>query len=192
MDKCLESYKTKGKTVIVVKNAYYYMKKAITGLIIALIVFSFIFGENLFAELGTSALMLLIAVVINLFFNNKTYEECNYDIEFNFFDNYLMIYRNKRYCTPKVTRRDFYTYRNISKVVYDYSLRRLDIHGDLEGISYNYNKDGTLPEKPSKLTNVKNTYEIIYMAYDQDVEDIIKLIKKYTRCEIVYINEEDK
>ena len=192
MDKCLESYKTKGKTVIVVKNAYYYMKKAIAGLIIVLIVFSFIFGENLFAELGTSTLMLLIAVVINLFFNTKTHEKTNYDIEFDFFDNYLMIYRNKKQCTPKVTRRDFFTYRCISKVEYDYRLKRLDIHGNLEGLSYNYNKDGTLPEKPSKITNVKNTYEAIYLVYDEDVDNIINLVKKYINCEIVYIHEEDK
>ena len=51
---------------------------------------------------------------------------------------------------------------------------------------------GTLPEKPSKITNVKNTYEAIYLVYDEDVDNIINLVKKYINCEIVYIHEEDK
>ena len=188
----LESYKTQGKTVVVVKNIFYYMRRALIGLIVVFIFFSFVFGENLFAELGAGSLMLLIAVVINLFFNNSCSKEEYYDIEFKFFENYLLLYRNKRYYTPKVTRRDFYTYRNISKVEYDDRLGRLDIHGDLEAISYNYNKDGSLPKNPSKCNSVKNTYEILYLIHNEDIQTIINLFKKYTNCKIEYAHEECK
>ena len=186
----LEKYKTQSKTWVSVKNVFYYIKKVITGLIIVLIVFSFIFGENLFAELGISTLMLLIAVVITSFYKSK--KEVYYDVELRFFDDFVVLYRNKIPYTPKVARREYLTYRNISKARYDYKIRRLDIYGTLEGLLYNYKKNGLLPAEPSKRINVSEAYDSIYTVKDEDINNIINLFKKYTNCKIEYAHEEYK
>lgn len=54
-----------------VKDRNYYIKKTVVIIIAIIVIFSIIFGENLFLELSWTARILLIAIALGILFTGK-------------------------------------------------------------------------------------------------------------------------
>ncbi len=116
-----------------------------------------IFQENLFSELSRSAQILLIAAAISIFIAGG-YKNVPSPIELRFYDDYLVVYRPKRYYGKKLTRREYnnFAYKDIDRCVYKSKLQRIHIYGLIQVEWYNYRKDGVLPSKPTKVMSEKS------------------------------------
>ncbi|WP_338470838.1 hypothetical protein R4Z10_18995 [Niallia sp. XMNu-256] len=138
--------------VLVPKNENSLISKLKTPvwIIIGIIILgSLIFQENLFDELSETAQFLLIALTIGVTVAGG-HKRVPSPFEIRFYNDYLVVYREKYYYSKKVQRKEYnkFYYKEITKCQYRSQTQRMNIFGDVECIWYNYNKDGTLPEKP--------------------------------------------
>lgn len=113
---------------------------------------SFLFGINLFSEFSWTTRILLILLVVRFGFYSGEKEYMPSPTELHFYDDYLVLYLPRRYYSSRVTRKQINTmnYNEISKCVYKTKSNRIQIYGDGKSIWYNYNKDGSIPKKPTE------------------------------------------
>ena len=132
------------------------IKLAVWIVIGVILLGSLIFQDNLFGELSGTAQVLLVVIAVGVTFagGNKRVPS---PFEIRFYDDYLVVYRESMYYSKKVIRKEYnkFFYKDINKCQYRVGTKRMNILGDVESIWYNYNKDGTLPEKPTYHRNVK-------------------------------------
>lgn len=126
------------------------IKKVVIIIIAIIIIGSFIFQDNLFLELSWTARILLISLALGIMFTGK-YEKIPSPMELRFYNDYLVVYWEKKYFNPKVTRMmyDKFYYKDIHKIQFRKNIQRINIYGIFEGIWYDYNKDGSLPKNPT-------------------------------------------
>lgn len=160
--------------------------KIVTIIIVLLmIVLSIIFKDNLFNELSFGVTGLLIALIIRVFFLDKQ-EKVPSEIEIRFFDEYLDIYREKCYYNRFVTRKEhnkFY-YKDITRCTYQTSTNRLNIYGLFEGIWYNYQKNGILPNEPDYHKTID---AMCYFYIDESQKDyLISEIEKHSPIKVIF------
>lgn len=160
-----------------------FAKNAVRVIFVILLLGSFVFGDNLFGELSLTAKALLIALFLGTCFI-KTREKVAKPFEIRFYDDHLVLYRENRYYSPKLSRMEFdkFLYKDIKKILYRPETHRLNIYGIVEGKWYNYNKDGSLPEKPSYH---KTTDSFSYFYTNESPEiDFVALFEKYTSVKV--------
>lgn len=145
---------------------------------------SLIFQDNLFSELSWTARCLLIALAIGVMFTNKK-EDVPSPIELQFYDDYLILYRLKKYYNKKVSRLEFNKmfYKDITKCVYRKDLQRLHIYGTVSAKWFNYNKDGSIPKQPTYNRIVENTICYARTLFATDV-DFKKEIEEHSPIEV--------
>lgn len=80
------------------------LKIAVWVVIAVIVVGSLIFQDNLFMEMSWTTRLLLIAVAIKVLLGGKK-EDVPSPIELQFFDDYLIVYRPKKYYSRKVSRK---------------------------------------------------------------------------------------
>lgn len=160
-----------------------FAKIAVRIIVMLILVGSLIFGDNLFEELSFGPQMLLIAMCLGTFFVNDK-EKVAKPMEIRFYDDYMVLYREKRYYSPKCSRKEYtkFFYKDIKKIVYRPVTKRLNICGLMEGIWYNYQKDGSLPEKPS-YHKTTDSLAYFYTNVEPDI-DFIALFEKYTSIKV--------
>ncbi len=110
-------------------------------------------------------------------------------IEIQFYNDYLIVYRNKHYYSNSIIRREYdkFLYKDIKTIQLRKRTKRVNIFGIVEGVWYNYKKDGSLPEKP---TYHKTTDSICYFYTDYASEtDLINAFETY--CPIKVSIEEN-
>ncbi|GGA79709.1 hypothetical protein [Ornithinibacillus halotolerans] len=137
--------------VIVPKNDNFSKLKKVVWIIVGLVIIgSFIFQENIFSELTWSARIMLIVLAIGVSFagGNKMVPS---PFEIQFYDDYLIVYREKHYYSKKHFKKEYnkFCYKDIKEFKYRTVSKKMNIIGVGEFTWYNYNQDGTLPEKPS-------------------------------------------
>ncbi len=72
-------------------------------------------------------------------------------LEIWFYDDHLIIYRDRLYCNKTLSRRtyDKLFYKDIRKCEYKMISAKIIFFGVTESVWYDYNKDGSLPEYPT-------------------------------------------
>lgn len=131
------------------KRAMKYFVWTIVGIII---IGSLIFQDNIFGGLPLTSKIILIVLVVSFGFYDGKKEYAPSPMELQFYDDHLVFYLPKRYYSRRVIRKqiNILTYSTITSCIYGAQSKRIKIFGDGKTIWYNYRKDGSLPEKPSK------------------------------------------
>ncbi len=115
-----------------------------------IIIGSIVFQDNLFSELSWSTRVLLLAMAIGVSFvgGNKIVPS---PFEIQFYDDYLIVYREKHYYSKELSRKEYFKffYEDIKECKYRKNSQKINIIGMSEIKWYNYNKDGSVPEKPT-------------------------------------------
>ena len=126
------------------------IKYGTISIVLILVLGSIVFKENLFLEMPWIAMLLLVFLVVKVIFQGAR-ERVPSPIEIRFYEDYLLVYRDKRYYSKKVSRREFnkFFYKDISKIEYQKKSNLINIYGMVESIWYNYNKDGSIPSQPT-------------------------------------------
>lgn len=156
--------------------------RIVVWVIIAIIILgSFVFGDNLFSELSWTARMILIALAIGISFWGPKSEPVASPLEIRFYSDYLVVFREKRYYSRKVSRKEYnkFFYSDISKIEYDYRIKRLDFIGKIDAMWFNYNKDGSVPQNPSYHRIVDGGICYFYVN-GNDADTILKCLEEYT------------
>lgn len=156
--------------------------RIVVWVIIAVIILgSFVFGDNLFSELSWTARMILIALAIGISFGGPKSEPVASPLEIRFYSDYLVVFREKRYYSRKVSRKEYnkFFYSDISKIECDYRTKRLDFIGKIDAMWFNYNKDGSVPQNPSYHRIVDGGICYFYVN-GNDADTILKCLEEYT------------
>jgi hypothetical protein len=164
------------------KNQPFATLRIVVWVIIAVIILgSFVFGDNLFSELSWTARMILIALAIGTVFWGPKSEPVASPLEIRFYSDYLVVFREKRYYSRKVSRKEYnkFFYSDISKIEYDYRIKRLDFIGKIDAMWFNYNKDGSVPQNPTYHRIVDGGICYFYVN-GNDADTILKYLEEYT------------
>ncbi|GGA79698.1 hypothetical protein [Ornithinibacillus halotolerans] len=161
------------------------IKKGVWIIVAFVILSSLIFQENMFKELSWSSQVMLVVLAVGLTFADGSHRVPS-PFEIWFYDDYLILYREKYYYSRKVQRKEYWKfyYNEIEKIEFGTVKMRIAIYGDVEAIWYDYNKDGTVPEKPTYHRNVNRTICYFYTSADPDV-DFVAEIEKHSPIKVV-------
>lgn len=175
------------------KDKLYTTLRIVVWIIIGIIVVgSFVFGSNLFYELSWTARVILVTLAIGVLFKGKKTIPTPSDLEIRFYNNYLIMYGNKRYYNPKTTRVEYdkFLYKDIRECDYDWRTKRLTIHGVVEGKWFDYSKDGSVSPEPTyhKTTNSLS----FFYVYGEDFEEIISALENYTGKKVQIRNKPEE
>lgn len=150
--------------------------KATVWVVVAIILIaSFVFRENIFSELNGAAKCMLVALAICTCFIGPQKVDMPSPIELQFYDSYMVLYRPKRYYSPKVTRREINTmkYSDITKCLYKAESQRIHFYGTVDAKWFNFDKTGAMSKTPT---------------YDRVVHDTLLYIS--TRCsDVDFVSE---
>ena len=171
----------KGKKII---------RNCVWTIIGVILVSSFLFDINIFSELSWPVRIFLIIIVLGFGLYGGKKEYVPSPMELHFEDDCLVIYSPKRYYDSRVTRKDIsiMKYSEISKCVFKARSNRIQIYGNGKSVWYNYNKDGSLPEKPTKEKQF--TEGMIFFNTQFAIEiDFIKEIESHSPLKVVVEND---
>lgn len=155
------------------------LKPAVWIVIGIIIILSFIFGDNIYKELSWTARGLLVALAMGIFFVNSD-ERVPSPFEIWFYGDYLVIYREKHYYSRKVTRKEYdkFYYKDIKQCQFRTVTQRINFYGIVEGIWYNYRKDGTLPLEPT-YHKTTDSIRYFYTMYAKNI-DFVREIEAHS------------
>lgn len=181
-------YRLQFKELInVPKNKTYSVQIIIRNVVWAIVAILFIgslfFKENLFGEMTWTHRVLLIALAISVSYTGGK-KKVESEAELWFYSDYLVLYREKRYCTPKVTRKQYekFLYDDIEKIIYRNHTNRINIEGRFEATYYNYKKQGIVSAEP----NFNKTIDSIAWFYPSNptANEIITILEHYTNHKV--------
>lgn len=115
--------------------------------------------------------------------------ETSSPIEIQFYTDYFIIYREKKYYDKKTSRMEYnkFFYSDITQIRYDRFLRKLNFSGAIDAMWFDYNKDGTVPQEPTYHRLVEGGGCRIYVFGD-DGECIVEQLEKYTGVKVEMLN----
>lgn len=148
-----------------------------------ILVGSLIFKENLFGAMTWTHRVLLVVLAISVSYTGGK-KKVESAVEIWFYEKYFVLYRDKRYCTPKVTRRQYETFRydDIDKIVYRTDTNRVNIEGKFQAVYYNYNKQGVVNENPN-FNKFIDSIAWFYPAEPLGI-DFISALENYTNKKV--------
>ena len=160
-----------------VKDRNYYIKKAVVIIIAIIVIFSIIFGENLFLELSWTARILLIAIALGILFTGKK-EDVPSPAELRFYDDYLLLFLERKYYSERSIKQEYLKmkYSDITKVKYlpNTSNKRFQIYGNGHSLHYDLKKDGNISKKSSR----DNMFEKVMIYFSNNLNQNIDFIKE--------------
>lgn len=112
-----------------------------------LLVGSFVFGDNLFMEMSWTARFLFCMLFFGTVLTGGKREDEPSPAEIWFFDDYLVIYREKRYnSTARKYRMEYTTirYSGLNECEHDTKMKRLSFRGDMHFKIYEYDGNGVV------------------------------------------------
>lgn len=159
------------------------IRTAIWIIVAIIIIGSFVLGNNIFSELSWTVRALLISLVIGTFFIN-TSERVPSPFEMWFYDDCLVLYREKHFYSKKITRKEYdkFFYKDIRECQYQARTKRINISGVVEGIWYNYRKDGSLPSEPS-YHKTTDSIRYFYTTFAREI-DFVKEIESHSPIKV--------
>ena len=146
---------------------------------------SLLFRENLLREFHWTTLCLLVCLVVAILLSREKKEMVASPVELRFYDEYMVLYRPKRYYTKKVTRREVNTmkYSDITKCLYKKDVHRIHFYSTVDAKWYNFDYDGTVGDVPDYDRVVEDTLLYIDTAC-ADAESIIKEIEAHSPIKV--------
>jgi hypothetical protein len=164
-----------------------FLRTATWVIVGAIIIGSLIFQSNLLSDMPWTTIVLLISLVIT--FGRQKTNPTPSEIEVWFYDDYLVIYRNKRYYSPKVSYREFnkFYYNDVSEMTYDCRTQRFNVYGKIDATFFKYDKGGNVPNAPHyhKVTDGGICY---FYVINNDAEIIISTMEQYVGKKVLYRN----
>lgn len=162
-------------------------KKAILVILAILIIGSFLLGDNLFGELSFMPKILLIGLVFGTLFSGKK-ENAQFPLELHFYDDRIEIHRLEVHYSNGTIKRELHVFKydDTPVCVYDKRNRYVTIKGMAHGEWYLYSKDGSLSNKPER---VSDTQGICYFyASETSNVDIVKEIEEHSPIKVTIEN----
>lgn len=122
----------------------------IGGITVVLVLGSILFGENLFSGLGWYVRILYIGLFVRYIIFGRKRVDTPSPIDIYFYEDYLMLYRPKIYCSRNMFRKEtnIMKYELITKIKYMKNERQFHIYGQVIGKHYKYLKDGMVDTVP--------------------------------------------
>ena len=135
-----------------------FIKKGVMIIWAAILVLSLLFRTNMLREISGLAVAVLIGLSITVMLSGPKKDYVPSKMELMFFEDKLILYRPQRYYNERVTRREIceMKYADITSCVYKMRSGRIHFYGDGVTTWFNMRKDGTFPEKPTKVNRYKN------------------------------------
>ena len=169
-----------------VKDRNYYIKKTVVIIIAIIVIFSIIFGENLFLELSWTARILLIAIALGILFTGKK-EDVPYPAELRFYDDYLLLFLERKYYSERSIKQEYLKmkYSDITKVKYlpNTSNKRFQIYGNGHSLHYDLKKDGNISKKASRDKMFEKGMIYFSTNLNQNI-DFIKEIEEHSPLKV--------
>lgn len=167
---------------------YRILKGIIWGTIVLMILCSVILGTNLFSEISLLPKVFLIGLVISSFSWDKK-NKAPSPIEIQFYNEYLIIFRNKRYYDKRVSRKEYnkFRYSDIDRIEFEPEFKRFALTGIIDAKWFNYRKDGTLPDEPTYHRTVEDGICFFYLFSD-DEEQIIEKLEQFSNMKVTTIS----
>lgn len=169
-----------------VKDRNYYIKKTVVIIIAIIVVFSIIFGENLFLELSWTARILLIAIALGILFTGKK-EDVPSPAELRFYDDYLLLFLERKYYSERSIKQEYLKmkYSDITKVKYlpNTSNKRFQIYGNGHSLHYDLKKDGNISKKASRDKMFEKGMIYFSTNLNQNI-DFIKEIEEHSPLKV--------
>ena len=169
-----------------VKDRNYYIKKTVVIIIAIIVIFSIIFGENLFLELSWTARILLIAIALGILFTGKK-EDVPSPAELRFYDDYLLLFLERKYYSERSIKQEYLKmkYSDITKVKYlpNTSNKRFQIYGNGHYLHYDLKKDGNISKKASRDKMFEKGMIYFSTNLNQNI-DFIKEIEEHSPLKV--------
>lgn len=169
-----------------VKDRNYYIKKTVVIIIAIIVIFSIIFGENLFLELSWTARILLIAIALGILFTGKK-EDVPSPAELRFYDDYLLLFLERKYYSERSIKQEYLKmkYSDITKVKYlpNTSNKRFQIYGNGHSLHYDLKKDGNISKKASRDKMFEKGMIYFFTNLNQNI-DFIKEIEEHSPLKV--------
>ena len=169
-----------------VKDRNYYIKKTVVIIIAIIVIFSIIFGENLFLELSWTARILLIALALGILFTGKK-EDVPSPAELRFYDDYLLLFLERKYYSERSIKQEYLKmkYSDITKVKYlpNTSNKRFQIYGNGHSLHYDLKKDGNISKKASRDKMFEKGMIYFSTNLNQNI-DFIKEIEEHSPLKV--------
>lgn len=167
-----------------VKDTNYKIKIAVIVIIAVIILGSIIFQDNLFSEFSWTTRIILISLALGVMFTGKT-EKIKSPIEIRFYDDYLVVYREKRFYSKKVSRKEFnkFLYSDITSCEFNLNVKRVDLVGKVDATWYDYNKDGSIPQNPTYHKIVDGGICYFYTDLEENL-DIVKELETHSPLKV--------
>ena len=169
-----------------VKDRNYYIKKAVVIIIAIIVIFSIIFGENLFLELSWTARILVIAIALGVLFTGKK-EDVPSPAELRFYDDYLLLFIERKYYSERNIKQEYLKmkYSDITKVKYlpNTSNKRFQIYGNGHSLQYDVKKDGIIAKQPSRDKIFEDGMIYFSTNLNQNI-DFIEEIEKHSPLKV--------
>lgn len=162
----------------------YLVKKILWVIIFVVLVMSIIYKENFFKNFSWSTNILLVVSIISVTVAGGGDIRVPSQIEIIFYKEYFIVYREKRYYSRKVERKEInkFFYNDIKSIEYRIPTQKIEIYGKGDFKWFNYMKDGTLPEKPSYDKNIDGL--CFFYKNPESTTDYKALFEKYSPIEV--------
>lgn len=166
-----------------------WLRKSIGVILIILIIGSIIFKDNLFAKLPWFIQIVFIVLCIFAPFSGPKKDYFPSEIEIQFFDDYFVFYRPKMYYDKRTTRKEICVmrYAEVTECVYKNKSQRIHIYGNGTTTWWNYKKDGTLPNNPTKVNPFTRGLLFFSTRYCEPV-NLIKEIEEHSPIRVIEEN----
>lgn len=164
------------------------IKVTIWVILAIILLASFVFRENIFSELNWTARCLLFALAIGTCFIGPKKVNTPSPIELQFYDSYLVLYRPKRYYSPKVTRCEINTmkYSDITKCLYKAESQRIHFYGTVDAKWFNFDKTGAMSKTPTYDRVVRDT--LLYISTRCSDVDFVSEIEAHSPIRVTVEN----
>ena len=161
-----------------------FIRKSIITIIILIIVLSLIFGKNFLFDLSwTAKIIVIVVAIIFIPKGGKVFQP--FPMEIRFYDEYCEFYFSKIYYNKKLQCEEIQTmkYDNL-RLKYVEKYARLEIRGDGNRVTYNYDKNMNLPTKPSSNRDFKNGCFLVHIQVSEEI-DIVKEIEEHSPIRVI-------
>lgn len=157
------------------------VRKGVVAVWAAILLFSLLIGENLLNEMNGITLVMLVGLSLTALLYSPKKEYQPSEIELQFYDDKLILYRPQCYYDESTTRREIceLRYCDITECLFKARSCRIHIYGDGVITWYNMKKDGTFPEKPSKVKHFKKGLLFFSTRCAADI-DFVKEIEAHS------------
>ena len=141
------------------KSSSHKIKVAVWTILAICLLLSFVFRENVFGDLNWTTRWLLIALALGTCFIGPKKTNVPSPIEIWFYDDYLVLYRPKRYYSFRISRCEInkMNYKDITQCLYKTESHRIHFYGTVEAKWFNFNKKGEMSREPTYNRVVKDT-----------------------------------